>query len=142
MVATPQMQQAHRQFRAPLGHRGLDPRRQPDLMKQVVFAACQDREVAYEQNQQGDFTRICLPILRRGTVLTNEQLQAAVIAAFGPQARQHPLLDCATAARAARLFGPVAGGATTSDGRAIAIGAAPGTAQLLEAVAALLRGGS
>ena len=146
MVATPEMQQNHRQFRAPLGQRGIDPWRHPDLMKQVVFAACQDREVAYEQNQQGDFTRYCLPILERGSALTNERLQAIVTAAFGPQTRQHPLLDCAAAARSARLFAQTTVGVATPDRRNTpspslpSIDSAVSAAQLFEAVAALLRG--
>jgi hypothetical protein len=115
-------------------------------MRQVVFAACLDREVAYEENLQGDFTRCALPILQRGEPLTNERFQEAILTAFGAQARQHPLLDCAGAARPAPLFGLPPAGAVPSGGRGTGSRPLPSAdhaadvAQLLEAAAAVLRG--
>jgi Caspase domain len=145
MRATAGMQESHRKFRSGPAQRGLDPRRHPDLMRQVVFAACMDREVAYEQNQQGDFTRNALPILRRGEPMTHEQFQDAVVTAFGPRAAQHPLLDCAAAARSAPLFGARAKG-TGVAGRGTSLIEAggmrsEGIAKLLEVALTMLRSG-
>ena len=153
--ATPEMQASHKSFRAAArrGARGgLDPRRHPDMMRQVVFSACMDREVAYEQDLKGDFTRHALQILSRGGGgggLTNERFQEAVVAAFGKHARQHPLLDCAAAARQAPLLGSVDGSSRRAEeGRRgpdspppLAAFAGNGdAAKLFEAMAALLRG--
>jgi hypothetical protein len=141
--ATPEMQASHSRFRAGLPAAPFDARRHPDLMRQVVFAACMDREVAYEENQQGDFTRFALPILQRGESMSNDRFHQAVVRAFGTQPRQHPWLDCSDAARGAALFGFT--GRTEGAGRGIGslpTGSGDGnsTAALLDAIAAVLRG--
>lgn len=61
----------------------------------VSFAACSDREVAYEEDGQGIFSRHALAVI--GTVLdgkgSNQDFLRAVLADFGGDDRQHPLLD-------------------------------------------------
>jgi hypothetical protein len=72
----------------------------PANMKDIVFSACQANEVAWESNGQGEFTRNATAILARGfSAVTNEQFRDTVIAAFGSNPRQTPLLDCALPAR-------------------------------------------
>ena len=108
MVATPGMEQAHREFRQRAGgHRALAPRG-PETMQEVVFSACLSQEVAWETGGHGDFTVKATDALRAGIDgVTNEQFQDLVSRAFGAQARQHPLLDCAKAARGRGLLKPL-----------------------------------
>ena len=82
-------------------------------MGEVVFSACLSNEVAWESSGHGDFTTKALEVLRAGIGgLTNEQFQEQVVRAFGAQPRQHPMLDCAPAARARALLRPLVGTAT------------------------------
>ncbi len=84
--------------RAALAPRG------PAQMKQVAFAACQDREVAFENNGAGVFTTFATRMLAAPLPpLTNRQFQQRVVAAFGTPAQQTPNLDCAPASEA-RIF--------------------------------------
>jgi hypothetical protein len=113
LVATPEMKQAHRQFRLQAGRSRATDRRGPETMGEVVFSACLSSEVALESSGHGDFTTRALEVLRAGIDgLTNEQFQERVVRAFGAQPRQHPMLDCAPAARARGLFRPFVGTAT------------------------------
>lgn len=61
----------------------------------VHFAACRDREVAYEEDGQGNFSRNALTVFER--VLaghgSNRAFQEAVALQFGNDRRQHPVLD-------------------------------------------------
>jgi hypothetical protein len=104
IVASPEMNQSHRQFRSAIGVRGLTPGRRPENMRQVVYSACRDSEVAYESNGQGEFTVRALQVLRRGVAgLSYEAVLSRVVAAFGPNPRQHPELDCNPAVKGAPL---------------------------------------
>ena len=74
----------------------------------VHFAACQDREVAYEEEGQGNFSRHALGVL--GEVLgkkgSNRQFHQAIVRAFGSDGRQHPVFDqVAPGLAGAPLFG-------------------------------------
>lgn len=104
---TPELEQAHAEFRKRYGRRSLAGRRGPDLMRQVSFSACLDRELAWETAGHGDFTRIATPLLRlveQG--ITNEEFARRVVADFGANPRQHPELDSAPSARAHLLLQP------------------------------------
>jgi hypothetical protein len=98
--ATSQMQESHKRFRAQTGRRRLDSSRGPTSMKDVLFSACLDSEVAWESDGQGEFTRRVSSLLL-GDIqsMTNEQFADRMVAAFGATPRQHPELDCAPAMR-------------------------------------------
>lgn len=105
--------EAHRQFRisgtagAGRGESSGQPGSR-DAMRHVVFAACRDEEVAYEENGQGEFTVRAVGLLRRNLgQTTNTQFAQAVTEAFGTDPRQHAVLDCADAARNGQLLGTV-----------------------------------
>lgn len=76
----------------------------------VHFAACEDREVAYEEDGQGNFSRHALavigPVLARGG--SNADFHHAVVRAFGSDDRQHPVMD--TVLPAALADAPLFGG--------------------------------
>jgi hypothetical protein len=107
-----EMIEAHKRFRLSrrAASRGESPG-QPggrDAMRHVLFAACRDEEVAYEENGQGEFTVRAVGVLRRGlSQTTNAQFAQAVTDAFGANPRQHAVLDCADAARDGRLLGTI-----------------------------------
>lgn len=111
MKPTDEMNAAHRAFRSRQA-RAVTPRASRDrqAMRTVVFAACQDDQVAYELGGHGEFTKRALPILQQGGVLTNAQFADAVVQAFGAAPRQMPRLDCPDAARTLVLLGPLTGG--------------------------------
>lgn len=110
LPATPGMEAAHRDFRSRLGRRALPSGRTPDQMKEILFSACQDSEVAYESNGHGEFTLRATQILSGGLAgMTNEEFQKKVTAAFGSSPRQHPDLDCATTYLSHGILCPVAG---------------------------------
>ncbi len=103
--ATAALVEAHRAFRAtrPQPVRAARPR-----MREVLFAACQPWELAWESQGQGDFTRKAVRRLRDvASQITNEAFVEQVTAAFGPAPRQHPLLTCAPAARERVLLAPL-----------------------------------
>ena len=81
-----------------------------EAMRTVLYSACLSTEVAYEQNGQGDFTRLATPLLRDAVrdAATHVEFRRRVIAAFGATPRQHPTLDCAPSRRTGRLLHPVA----------------------------------
>lgn len=100
---------AHRRFREKQGGTRATSLRGPDSMKEVVFSACLDSEVAWESNGQGDFTRVALPMLKQNLKgVTNEAFAQAVTKAFGATPRQHPELDCAPTARRRPFLQPLA----------------------------------
>jgi hypothetical protein len=77
----------------------------PDHMHDIVFSACRPEEVAWEVNGQGEFTRYATAILSNGIAgMINQQFSDAVVKAFGPTPRQHPMLDCAATAKSQSLF--------------------------------------
>ena len=107
MVATRDIQRAHKAFRASLGTPAVE--RSAEGMAWVNFSACQPHEVAFEQDGHGDFTRYATRVLEAGRgKLTHESFQIKVVEAFGPTPRQRPYLDCTAAARQQGLLAPVA----------------------------------
>jgi hypothetical protein len=120
--ATRAMEEAHRAFRAAAPRPSSSPDARAGAatvgeMRQVVFSACQDREVAYESNGHGDFTLRAIELLRQRAGFTNEAFQDRVIAAFGEGRRQNPNLECAPATRGLGLLQafPVAAPAAVPD---------------------------
>jgi len=110
--------------------------------RDVLFSACRSVEVAWESNQQGDFTRLATPILREAGQSTHGALLQQIAAAFGANPRQHPELHPAGAS-GHLLFGGSAGGfaSTAAPDRAAAAGTVPQStevATLLRAIADLL----
>jgi Caspase domain/N-acetylmuramoyl-L-alanine amidase len=103
--ATDDIVAAHRAFRA----QSDDARGRPrTALREVLFAACQPWEVAWESQGQGDFTRRTAPRLRAALGhVTNEAFQTEVSAAFGQAPRQRPLLTCAPSARRKMLLAPL-----------------------------------
>lgn len=96
LPATPEMQAKHRAYRERIGSTRSAPGRRPENLKNVLFSACQDYEVAYESAGHGEFTVRATKILRQGIEgITNEDFQKQVIKEFGPVPRQNPDLDCA-----------------------------------------------
>ncbi len=101
MPATDALIEVHRAFRA--SHPGT-PAARP-RMREVLFAACQPWELAWESQGQGDFTRKAVRRLRDvAGQISHEAFVEQVTAAFGPEPRQHPLLTCAPAARSHMLL--------------------------------------
>jgi hypothetical protein len=143
LPATAAMQEAHRRFRERHAMtRAARPDRTPANMRQVVFSACRDYEVAFESGGHGDFTVRATRLLASGIDgLTHATFQQRVVAAFGAAARQHPELDCAPGARERALLAPVAGafpaGGATMNGRGdvLAPAVASAVAQAFRAVA-------
>ena len=90
---------------------GIEPRARsavPVPMREVSFAACQAREVAWENDGQGEFTRRAAALLadaERGGI-TNEEFHRRVVEAFGANRAQTPDLNCSDALRGARLLVP------------------------------------
>ena len=120
MPATQEMQDSHQAFRKRLGRERAPAKGTPDTMRQILFAACLDREVAYESSGQGEFTVRAVKILRQAAnEMTNEEFQIKIAAAFGSTPRQHPDLDCAPGMRPAPLLRPPG----FSPGRAYSTGA-------------------
>lgn len=109
VVAKYQEQRQHMSLVAsPSSTRGGQSSARPGV---AHFAACLDSEYAWESNGHGDFTRIANQLLLNayGGRMSNRQFIKAVVAQFGAQPRQHPLLWQPSAAVAARslLGGPV-----------------------------------
>ncbi|HVQ74876.1 MAG TPA: caspase family protein [Candidatus Binatia bacterium] len=122
LPATPEMEAAHHRFRERIGGTRTAPPRSAAAMRQVVFSACRDYEVAFETSGHGDFTVRATRILDGGIAgVTHEAFQERVNAAFGAGARQHPELDCAPGAGVHVLLAPLAAGAVPppagADGR-------------------------
>ncbi|HLM56656.1 MAG TPA: caspase family protein [Pyrinomonadaceae bacterium] len=128
VTPTPALQQAHAEFRRRTGKRSLSGNRGYDSLKQVVFAACLDSEVAWESNGQGDFTRVAAPLLRSASQgMTNEDFARAVVGKFGATPRQHPELDCAPQSKSRAFLSPLTREGL-SQGRSLALAASGGSA--------------
>jgi hypothetical protein len=123
---TPQLEEAHRQFRARVG--SPEPTTAEESLPGVVhFAACLDNQFAYESSGQGHFTRIVTADLAaaisRGA--TNEafasDVAAKVIALGRPQTPRLMRLPANLSNRGV-LAGtaPEAAGAVPADDRAMA----------------------
>ncbi|HKG21992.1 MAG TPA: caspase family protein, partial [Blastocatellia bacterium] len=120
IVATPEMENNHRAFQKSVGRSRSFVARGPDSMREVLFSACLQSEVAWENDGHGDFTTRATQILKQGAhAMSNELFQQKVVEAFGSAPRQHPELDCAASARGRTLLG-----LSTTPG-AVDTGAAP-----------------
>ena len=107
IVASDELEQAHRRFRKVLGGRRAISSGGPSLMKEVVFSACLSSEVAWESGGHGEFTVRALRVLQSGVEgMTNEQFEERVTTEFGRAPRQHARLYCAPSASAARFLQP------------------------------------
>jgi hypothetical protein len=147
LPVTPEMQEAHRRFRERMGRgRGVTVRRTAADMRQVVFSACLDHEVAYEVDGHGEFTVRATRLLASGAAGTShEEFQRRVVAAFGAGAHQHPELDCAPSAKTRVLLASLAGASNGSGphdgGRGAAGPPIAAVAQALRALADSLAAG-
>lgn len=76
----------------------LTPSSNRGMQRDISFAACARSESAIETNGQGEFTQRATDLIRTlaGTI-SNTQFTTSVVAAFGPNPRQHPELDGAAA---------------------------------------------
>ncbi len=109
MPSTPELAAAHAQFRQHLGRsRSGGGSGGPGAMRDVKFAACEDSEVAWESRGHGEFTLRATRVLASAGGQTHDQFLEQVLAAFGPQARQHPVLDSSPQARQQLLLQPLA----------------------------------
>ena len=108
LVPTDEMQKAHAEFRRRAGTRAPSRSRGAATMREVSFSACHAREVAWENDGQGDFTRNAARLLASsaGQRWTNEEFYRRVIEAFGPSRVQTPELNCADPLRKASLLEP------------------------------------
>lgn len=76
-------------------------------MPDIKFSACRDDEVAWEIGTSGEFTERAMRLFAAGIDgLSNRAFADRVVDAFGPGARQHPMLDCADANAGLRLLQP------------------------------------
>jgi len=107
----------HREFRAAAGDAAVVPRLSgptasraqgatADTMLDVCFSACQPHEVAYETDGAGQFTKRAVGVLAESGAITHAEFIERVIAQFGSTPAQHPVLDCARAARDRGLLEP------------------------------------
>ncbi|HSG40850.1 MAG TPA: caspase family protein, partial [Thermoanaerobaculia bacterium] len=120
---TPELVQAHLEFRKSRGRaRVALARGALRPLRGVLFAACQDNELAWEINGQGAFTLRATGILRDGlSGLTNAAFQDRVLGAFGAVRQQTPVLRAADELLDRPLLAPLDG---ATAGRGLA-GAAP-----------------
>lgn len=91
MPPTPQLLQAHRQWRsAHGGTRAAARAAHPELL----FTACRSDQLAWESGGHGEFTLRATQVLGNGGgPLSARTLHQRVVEAFGPNPRQQPLLD-------------------------------------------------
>jgi len=134
IVADAALLARHQAFRAARrGERGVGVRsrvaltppraRGPVNMREVVYSACRDDEVAWESGGHGEFTVRAVPLLRASArTMSHRQFRDSVAEAFGPAGAQHPELDCSPAALDGALLEPL--GAAAAPARP---GAPPGT---------------
>lgn len=106
-----QISERHRAFRGSTEARteqaGIDSDASAGSMREVCFSACQPHEVAFETDGAGQFTTRALRVLAASAAITNVEFMEQVVAAFGPNAAQHPHLDCATEVRRRLLLKPL-----------------------------------
>ncbi|MEM9410892.1 MAG: caspase family protein [Planctomycetota bacterium] len=75
---------------------------------EILFAACQSKEVAWESNGSGDFTRHAMRVFERhGSELSCEQFMNLVLQEFGGSRRQTPGLWCDPDLKSTILLGGV-----------------------------------
>jgi len=100
LIATPELNALHRQFRAGMGgDRAAAAAAAPATMRQVVFAACAPSESALETSGRGDYSIRAVPLLRNAGAVSNSRFAELVTDEFGSTRRQNPNLDCAPANR-------------------------------------------
>ncbi|MGB5085148.1 MAG: caspase family protein [Methylocystis silviterrae] len=111
-------------------------------MRWVSFSACKDNELAWETNGRGDYSRIAIPLLSQAG-LTNRAFNEAVIAGFGANPRQTPMLDCPVAMKQSELLaGAKSGGAVALKPELLGSSSAhraSAVADMLEAIARVIR---
>lgn len=109
ITLTAEQDAAVKSYRAtqPMGARGLTIGGTAN-MRNIAFSACMSHQVAMESDGHGAFTTIAIRLLMRGfSGWTNRLFLDTVIATFGPDAGQTPVLDCAPPAMALPLLGTV-----------------------------------
>lgn len=85
-----------------MAHRAIED------MRHVKYSACADKELAYEEGGQGNFSRAATAVLRAlREPLSYEAVRLAIERGFRPDARQHPGLECATEWRGRAFLGGV-----------------------------------
>lgn len=101
--ATPALREAHRRWRERNGSsvaaaRGVHP--------ELLFTACRSDQVAWESEGHGEFTLRATGVLAGGGgPFSARVLHERVLAAFGPNPRQQPLIDGPAERLDAPLFG-------------------------------------
>ena len=86
-------------------------------LRWVNFSACDASEKAYEQNGNGDFTRLATSLLASGIDITNREFQKRLMREFGATRRQTPQLDCPLNAEEIGLLRFVSDGKTGENNR-------------------------
>lgn len=107
IVAGPELENAHRRFRAalPETRKAL---RGPSRMREVVFSACLSSEVAWESQGQGEFTVRATRVLPRvAGKVTNAEFARLVAHEFGQSPRQQPRLYSSEQAAELTLLAPI-----------------------------------
>lgn len=113
IVAGPELQNAHRRYRAALPQARTVPRGLA-RMREVLFAACLSSEKAWESGGQGEFTVRATRVLANmlggaaGTAsVTNADFARLVTREFGPSPRQQPKLYSNEQAEQLGLLAPL-----------------------------------
>ena len=108
LPASEDMKKAHEQYRAQAGAKRTLSVGGRESMRNIAFSACLSDQVAWESDGHGDFTARATRLLQTGIDgITNQQLNERIVSAFGADARQRPLLDCASAASGLGLLQPL-----------------------------------
>lgn len=82
------------------------PVRSIEAMRHMKFSACADKELAFEEDGQGNFTRAALKALAGlHSPLHYDAARLAFEDAFSPDARQHPGLECPTSSQKSLFLG-------------------------------------
>ncbi len=144
LVATPELQEKHKHFRTRAGGTRAASRAPQEYGKEILFAACQPEEVAYEVGGQGQFTFHCMPILAAGLAgLSHQEFQHRVERGFGSAARQRPKLSADPALFSLGLLMPFGVTSSGAASRAATVSGEPSAtralAQAVESLAAALR---
>ncbi|MGQ7844692.1 caspase family protein [Granulosicoccus sp. 3-233] len=81
--------------------------RSAEEQQEISFAACLSSQLAWESNDQGDFTRNALGVLQQQGIgkMTHDEFLKKVRDAFPGNARQSPMLSCSEQYRQHVLFG-------------------------------------
>lgn len=107
IVAGPELENAHRRFRAALPETRT-ALRGPSRMREVVFSACLSSEVAWESRGQGEFTVRATRVLGRAAgKVTNAEFARLVAQEFRPSPRQQPRLYSSEQAAGLPLLAPI-----------------------------------